>query len=90
MEKKKIAIIVLKVLVLLALLGWVIMVFTDYFRVTKGNDPLFCVSKVTKEYPDGSNYICTGLGYKMIRYNRRCMQPATEFGPFIIKERKCN
>lgn len=57
--------------------------------MTKGQDPKFCISKLTKEYEDGSNYICTGLGYKMIRYNRSCMPAATEFGPIIIKERDC-
>lgn len=89
MDAKKIVIFVLKIIVLLALLLWVIMVFTDYFRVTKRQDPLFCVSKVIKDYEDGSTYICSGIGYKMIKYNRDCMPKATEFGPFLIKEKDC-
>lgn len=64
------------------------MVFTDYFRVRNGNDPLFCLSNKKIEYKDGTNYICNGLGYKMIRYDRKCLA-ATEFGPFFIKERQC-
>lgn len=88
MKTKKIIITILKVLILFILFGWVVLVFTDYFRVTSGKDPLFCISEKTTNYPDGANYTCTGLGYKMIRYNRACMS-ATEFGPFLIKERQC-
>lgn len=64
------------------------MVFTDYFRVTQNKDPMFCISEKTVEYEDGSNYICTGLGYRAIRYSRSCLA-ATEFGPFLIQERQC-
>ncbi len=85
---KKIILTIIKVVVLLFLFGWIVIVFTDYFKVRNGKDPLFCLSEQTKEYNDGSNYICNGLGYKMIRYNRECLK-ATEFGPFIIKERQC-
>lgn len=85
---KKIISTVLKVIVLVILFAWIVIVFTDYFRVRNGNDPMFCLSEETKQYNDGSNYICYGLGYKMIRYNRTCLT-ATEFGPFIIKERTC-
>lgn len=86
---KKKLIFVLKILILVILFCWIVMVFTDYFRARNNNEPMFCVSEKTIDYPDGSTYICTGLGYKMIRYNRSCMS-ATEFGPFVIKERQCN
>lgn len=79
---------ILKVLILFILFMWIILVFVDYFRVRNNNDPLFCLSKKTITYEDGTNFICNGLGYKMIRYNRECLK-ATEFGPFIIKERQC-
>lgn len=85
---KKTLITILKIVILVVLFAWIVIVFTDYFRVRQGNDPMFCISEETKEYEDGSNYICHGLGYKMIRYNRSCLA-ATEFGPFIIKERQC-
>ena len=85
---KKTIITILKIMVLVILFIWIVMVFTDYFRVRDGNDPLFCLSNETIEYKDGSNYICNGLGYKMIRYDRECLK-ATEFGPFFIKERQC-
>lgn len=85
---KKVILTVLKVIILVVLFAWIVIVFTDYFRVRNGNNPIFCLSEETKEYSDGSNYICNGLGYKMIKYERTCLT-ATEFGPFIIKERQC-
>ena len=85
---KKTIFLILKITILVILFAWIIIVFTDYFRVRQGNNPMFCLSEETKQYEDGSNYICTGLGYKMIKYNRTCLS-ATEFGPFIIKERQC-
>lgn len=85
---KKVVIFILKILVLILLFSWIVMVFTDYFRVRQDKNPMFCVQEQTNEYKDGSTYICTGLGYKMIRYNRTCLS-ATEFGPFLIKERMC-
>lgn len=85
---KKTILFILKIAVLVILFAWIIIVFVDYFRVRQGNNPMFCLSEEIKEYEDGSNYICKGLGYKMIKYNRTCLA-ATEFGPFIIKERQC-
>jgi hypothetical protein len=64
------------------------MVFTDYFRVRNDEYPMFCISEEEKEYDDGTTYICHGIGYKMIKYERTCLN-ATEFGPFIIDERTC-
>lgn len=85
---KKTIITILKVVILIILFAWIVIVFTDYFRVRQSKDPMFCLSKETHDYADGSNYICHGFGYKVIRYNRTCLA-ATEFGPFIIKERQC-
>ncbi len=85
---KKTILTILKIVILIVLFIWIVIVFTDYFRVRQGKDPMFCISEKTNNYEDGSNYICNGLGYKMIRYNRDCLK-ATEFGPFIIKERQC-
>lgn len=85
---KKTLITILKVVILVVLFVWIVIVFTDYFRVRNSKDPMFCLSEETKNYEDGTNTICNGLGYKAIRYNRTCLT-ATEFGPFIIKERQC-
>lgn len=86
---KKLIITTIKIAVLVFLFIWIVIVFTDYFRVRNGNDPMFCLSEQIKDYDDGTTYICTGLGYKMIRYNRTKCQPATVFGPFIIKDNYC-
>lgn len=79
---------IIKVAILTLIFFWIVMVFTDYFRVRQNKNPMFCISEKENTYDDGTTYICTGLGYKMIRYNRNCLS-ATEFGPFLIKERKC-
>lgn len=82
-------IIALKIAVLTLIFFWIVIVFADYFRVRQNKNPMFCIKEVINEYNDGSTYICTGLGYKMIRYNRKCLS-AKEFGPFLIKERFCS
>ena len=79
---------ILKVLLVILLIGWVAMVFVDYFRNGDGKDPLFCLKSETKEYYDGEVYICTGLGYKSFRYERKC-KTGTAFGPFFTKEKSC-
>lgn len=82
---KRILETIFKVLFLVALIGWVTIVFYDYFRSKNGKDPKFCIKEVTHKYSDGDTYECLGLGYKMYRYNRSFS--AVQFGPFFIKER---
>lgn len=82
-------IFVLKILVLVVLFLWVVIVFTDFFRVRKGKDPMFCLSNNVKDYTDGTTSTCIGLGYKVIKYERSCLY-ATQFSPIIISERQCN
>ena len=86
---KKNLIFSLKIAIIVCMFGWIVIVFTDYFRVRQNKEPLFCIHKVEQPYEDGTNTICTGLGYKAIKYNRDCLN-ASEFGPFIIKERTCD
>ena len=81
--------VVLKVLILIILFIWIVIVFSDYFRVRQGKEPMFCISNSVKDYTDGSTSICTGIGYKAIKYERACLN-ATEFGPFFISERQCD
>lgn len=83
-------IFILKVLVLILLFIWIVIVFSDYFRVVhQGKNPMFCLSTTVKNYDDGSTTTCVGFGYKSIKYDRTCLN-ATEFGPFVIKERQCD
>ena len=75
-----------KILLIVLLVGWVAIVFVDYFRNMDGKDPKFCLKQETKKYPDGEVYICTGLGYKAFRYERKSVG-GTAFGPFFTKEK---
>lgn len=78
---------IIKVAILALVIIWIIIFFIDYFRARQSKDPIFCISEQTKEYEDGNVYSCTGLGYKMYRYNRNSIDASIEFGPFFIKER---
>ena len=79
---------IIKILLILILIGWVTIVFVDYFRNVDGKDPMFCLKENTKTYSDGEVYTCTGLGYKAFRYERKCIG-GTAFGPFFTKEKGC-
>ena len=85
---KKVLILILKFMILAFLFLWIVAIFVDYFRVKQNKNLMFCLTETEKIYEDGTTYICNGLGYKIIRYNRDCLT-ATEFGPFLIKERTC-
>ena len=78
---------IIKVIVLTLIIIWVICFFVDYFRARQSKNPIFCIKEVTKEYDDGTVYSCTGLGYKMYRYDRSSVATDLEFGPFFIKEK---
>ena len=78
---------VFKVVLLAIIIIWIIIFFIDYFRARQSKTPIFCISEQTKEYDDGTVYSCTGLGYKMYKYNRSSVDATVEFGPFFIKER---
>ena len=75
-----------KILLVIILALWIVVVFVDYFRNSDGKDPRFCIKTEVKKYSDGEVYICTGLGYKAYRYERKSIG-GTAFGPFFIKER---
>ena len=78
---------VFKVVLLAIIIIWIIIFFIDYFRARQSKTPLFCISEETKEYDDGTVYSCTGLGYKMYKYNRSSVDATIVFGLFFIKER---
>ncbi len=78
---------IIKVIVLALVIIWIIIFFIDYFRARQSKTPIFCISEETKEYDDGTVYSCTGLGYKMYKYDRSSINASIEFGPFFIKER---
>ena len=69
-----------------AIFALVLIVWTvDYVRAQTDNDPIFCLTRVENEYADGVTTICTGLGYRIINYDREAMH-GIEYGPFWIQE----
>lgn len=88
-EKKEKSIFsrILNVVLWLVLFAWMILVLIDYFHVKNEEEPQFCWwAKKTTEYTDGIVKECTGLGYKVINYQRKSFK-AIEFGPFWIDDR---
>ena len=78
---------IIKIVVLALIIAWIVCFFIDYFRARQSKTPVFCIKEETKKYDDGTVYSCTGLGYKMYRYDRSSVATDLEFGPFFIKER---
>ncbi len=78
---------VLNILLWIVLFAWMALVVIDYFHVQNQEKPQFCwFNEHTTSYNDGSVTECTGLGYKVINYDRTSFK-AIEFGPFWIKDR---
>ena len=84
-KKKNIVIKILDIVLWVILIGWMIIVFMDYYRVTNEKEPKFCIKEETIQYEDGTVESCTGLGYKVYEYNRESYN-AIQFGPFWIKD----
>lgn len=78
---------IIKIVILSIVIIWIFCFFIDYFRVRQSKKPLFCITQNTKTYDDGTVYSCTGMGYKMYKYERASIPTKLEFGPFFIKER---
>lgn len=78
---------VINIVLWVILFAWMALVLVDYFHTRNETDPQFCFwNKQTHEHEDGNVTECTGLGYKIIKYNRTSFK-AVEFGPFWISER---
>ena len=78
---------VLRIMLSIIILAWVVLVLIDFYNVQTKQQPKFCIKEETHKYSDGTVYECTGLGYKVFKYNRKSFS-AVEFGPFFIKERE--
>ena len=74
------------ILIWIVLLGWMAICITDFVQVQREEKTVFCKKYTTEEYSDGNVESCTGLGYKVINYNRKCYK-AVEYGPFWAKDR---
>jgi len=78
---------IINIIFWLILLAWMAIVLVDYFKVRDEKEPIFCwFNEKTHEYENGTVKECTGLGYKVINYNREDFK-AIEFGPFWITDR---
>lgn len=85
-SNKKILSKVFNILITILLIGWITVLLIDYANVSKGKDAKFCINNAIKDYTDGSVEICTGLGYKVYKYDRQGYR-AIEFGPFWMEEK---
>lgn len=70
LEKKKSPFSKIFSLILLILvLGWSYILYTDYTRVNNKQEPKYCYWQKTEEkFENGTISSCTGLGYKVIHY----------------------
>jgi len=78
---------VLKVILFSIVIIWLLCFVIDYARAIQNKWPLFCVKETFKEYEDGTVKLCTGVGYKLYKYDRNSIPVTVQFGPFFIKER---
>ena len=85
-KKKGIFSKIFNLLLTLIVFGWVAIAVIDYINVSQEKEPIFCLEKETITHEDGTVDVCTGIGYKVYKYNRASIQ-GTEFGPFWIEER---
>lgn len=77
---------VMNVVLWVVLFAWMGVCLIDFYNVHKSKAPIFCISKKTTKYDDGTVDSCTGLGYKVYTYKRDSFK-AIEFGPFWSKDR---
>lgn len=84
--RKRIVSRILNTIVGIILLVWMGICLVDFFNVREEKEPMFCISKETIEYEDGTVDSCLGLGYKVYNYKRDSYR-GIEFGPFWINDR---
>lgn len=85
-NKKNPVLKVISIILWIVILGWLVVVIFDFYKVSQEEDPVFCISKETITYDDGTVDVCNGLGYKVYDYHRASIT-GYEFGPFWIEER---
>lgn len=85
-NKKNPVLKVISIILWVLILAWLVVVIFDFYKVSQEEDPVFCISKETITYDDGTVDLCTGLGYKVYNYHRSSIN-GYEFGPFWIEER---
>ncbi|MDO5569309.1 MAG: hypothetical protein Q4G04_04280 [bacterium] len=71
----------------LSVLAILITTAIDFYQITQNKDPMFCITKTTKEYDDGTVDICQGTVYKVYEYHRQYIA-GVEFVPFWGQEKE--
>lgn len=61
---------------------------TDFIKIQNEKDPVFCLSRKTHEFEDGTVEQCVGLGYNIYEYDRESLSNAVQFSPFFIGMKK--
>ena len=91
-KKNDVAITIIKkvwdIIFWVAVLCLVAIWIADYAFVKQDKDPKFCIKKETITTEKGTIEACTGLGYKIYKYNTPGLDGAREFGPFWQDYRK--
>lgn len=86
-KKKSVVFKIINIVLWLLLIVWMSLVLLDFVNIKNNKDPKYCwFNKRVTEYSDGSVTECSGIGYKVIKYERSSYN-AIEFGPFWIKDR---
>lgn len=86
LKEKSIISRIINVLIWIILLAWMGVCIWDFVNVKTDKEPMFCISKKTTTYEDGTVDTCTGVGYKVFNYKRDSFT-GREFGPFWKKDR---
>lgn len=80
---------VISIIVVVVLLGWFALVFTDYFKVTNDKEAQFCIKRETIKTGDDTEVKrCTGLGYVADRFYEKDQVAGYEFRPIFVKSKK--
>ena len=72
----------------ISLTAEVLIKLADYYKVSNEEEPIFCLSNKTHTFEDGTVEECSGLGYKIYKYNRSSLGTGIQFGPLFIEMRQ--
>ena len=63
---------------------------TDFIRMNKSKEPMFCLAQKTHKFNDGTVDECIGLGYKIYDYHRDSLDNAHQFSPLFVGMKRYN
>lgn len=81
----KIVKMILNIVFWVVIIGIMAIWLVDFIKVKNEKEPMFCISKKTHTFDDGTVEECKGLGYVVYEYNRSSMAHGWQFGPFFAK-----